>query len=165
MFDLGSAEKCVCIRRGYPSLSCDGDLILQEKGKKVTLKPKQNETAKLLVLDGCYITDNNPKCDAVFFLSTKSQAFLILSELKGADIDHAFEQIKYTQQKQPKYSDLKKVFSESTKKAVTEHAFIISNYQVSKVDLQKLEKNHGLRVKAILHSEAITKMPDLREYL
>jgi len=165
MFNLGEAETCVCKRKGNPSNCCDGELRFQEKGKKVTLTPRRQEHAKLLVLDSCYITNKNPKCDAVFFLQTASQGFVLLIEVKGEDIDRAFEQIRYTKENQSQYTALKTKFIDSTGKACKEHAFIISNFQVTKIRLQQLEREHNVRVKAILYSEATTKIPDVRDYV
>jgi hypothetical protein len=99
MIDLGEFESCVCIRKSVPSDSCADRLVLQEKGKKVTLKPKQGEHAKLLVLDGCVFKDNLSKCDGIFIYEKGDKVFMILVELKGKDVNHAFEQIKYTKSK------------------------------------------------------------------
>jgi hypothetical protein len=164
MIELESFETCVCKRRGVPSDSCADQLVLQEKGKKVTLKPKIREQAKLLIFDKCLINDNQLRCDAIFFLETESKAFMILTELKGEDINHAFQQLVYTREKRSQYALLKTFFDESTGKTINEEAFVISNYQISKVGLQRLEKSHGIRVKAVLHSEASTPMPDLRNW-
>jgi len=46
-----------------------------------------------------------------------------------------------------------------------QEAFVVSNYIVSGVDKQKLEERFGIRVKAILHSEATFPVPDVRGYL
>jgi hypothetical protein len=165
MFDLGSAEACVCIRRGEPSAICDGNLRLQEKGKKAMLTPKKNEKAKLLALDGCYIKNNQPKCDAIFFLETENKAFMIFTELKGGDIDPAFEQINYTRSKQPRYAELLEAFQYATRKTVREEAFIISNHQINKAETQRFERRHGVRVKSIIHCEASSRTPELRDRL
>lgn len=165
MIDLGLFESCVCQRRGEPADSCAEEFVLQEKGKKVTLRPKGGEQAKLLVLDGCLLKDNLPKCDGVFFLEIASKAFMILAELKGGDIDHAFEQIKYTRERRNHYTLLKTHLSDSTQKIIREEAFVISNHQLDKVSHQKLEKAHGIRVKAVLHCVATSPMPDLRKWL
>lgn len=165
MIDLGAFEICVCVRPGEPSDSCAERLVLQEKGKKVTIKPRQGESAKLLVLDGCVLKDNLPKCDGVFFYEKENRAFMILVELKGADIDHAFEQIKYTRQQRKEYADLKNQFSQNRSGNIIESAFVISNHRIDQVSIQKLEKAYGIRVKAVLHSEATTPMPDLRGWL
>jgi hypothetical protein len=79
MIDLGLFESCVCQRRGEPAVSCAEEFVLQEKGKKVTLRPKGGEQAKLLVLDGCLLKDDLPKCDGVFFLEIASKAFMNLA--------------------------------------------------------------------------------------
>lgn len=90
---------------------------------------------------------------------------MILVEFKGGDIDHAFEQIKYTREKRTEYSSLKNQFSQNRKGNIIESAFVISNHRINPVSHQKLEKNYGVRVKAVLHSEATTPLPDLRKWL
>lgn len=165
MIDLGPFETCVCVRPGQPYDSCGDRLVLQEKGKKVTIKPKQGESAKLLVLDGCVFKDNLPKCDGIFFYEKANRAYMILVELKGGDIHHAFEQIKYTREKRVEYTNLKSQFSQNRSGSILESAFVISNHRIDRVSHQKLEKTYGVRVKAVLHSEATTPLPDLRTWL
>ncbi|MEB2786978.1 hypothetical protein [Algoriphagus persicinus] len=165
MIDLGRFEACVCTRKGQPSDSCEGILVLQEKGKKVTLRPKQKEQAKLVVLDGCVFKDNLPKCDGIFFYKKGNRAHMILVELKGGDIDHAFEQVKYTREQRADYTSLRSQFSRNRTGSIIESAFVISNHRLDRVSHQKLEKAYGVRVKAVLHSEATTPIPDLRTWL
>lgn len=165
MIDLGLFESCVCVRKGDPSDSCAERLVLQEKGKKVTLRPRQSESAKLLVLDGCVFKDNLLKCDGIFFYEKGNKAHMILVELKGGDIDHAFEQIKYTREQRTEYSSLKNLFSQNRSGSILESAFVISNHWIDRVSHQKLEKTYGIRVKAVLHSEATTPISDLRSWL
>ncbi|AFL84941.1 hypothetical protein Belba_2381 [Belliella baltica DSM 15883] len=165
MIDLGNFEACVCQRSGQPSESCADRLVLQEKGKKITLKPRSGESAKLLILDGCVLKDNSPKCDGVFFYEKRNTSYIILVELKGGDIDHAFEQIKYTREQRTEYTSLKNHFRQNRSGSIIESAFVISNHRIDRVTHQKLEKAHGLRLKAILHSEATTPLQDLRTWL
>ncbi len=165
MIDLGSFETCVCQRAGHPSDSCADRLVLQEKGKKVTLRSRPGEAAKLLILDGCLLNDNLPKCDGIFFYEKGNRAYMILVELKGGDIEHAFEQIKYTREHRTEYTSLKNQFSQNRTGNIFESAFVISNHRIDRVTHQKLEKAHGLRVKAVLHSEATTPLQDLRTWL
>lgn len=165
MIDLGEYESCVCVKSGEPSDSCAERLVLQEKGKKVTIKPRQGEAAKLLILDGCVLKDNLPKCDGIFFYEKANRVYMILVELKGGDIDHAFEQIKYTREQRTEYSSLKNQFRQNRKGNIIESAFVISNHRINPVSHQKLEKIYGVRVKAVLHSEATTPLPDLRKWL
>jgi hypothetical protein len=163
MINLGSFETCVCKRRGEPSDSCADQLVLQEKGKKVTLRPKSGESVKLIALDGCVFQDNLPKCDGMFVFQKGNQVYLILVELKGSDIDHAFEQVKYTREARTEYSQIKEAVSGN--RSPIESAFVISNYQIDKVSQQKLENSHKVRVKKVLHSVATSPMPDLRKHL
>ncbi len=165
MIDLGEYESCVCVRAGEPSDSCAERLVLQEKGKKVTIKPRKTESAKLLVLDGCVFKDNLPKCDGIFFYEKGNRAYMILVELKGGDIEHAFEQIKYTREQRTEYFSLKNQFGQNRSGNIFEYAFVISNHRIDAVTRQKLENNHQVRVRQVLHSEATSPMPDLREWL
>ncbi|MEX2564875.1 MAG: hypothetical protein WD431_02925, partial [Cyclobacteriaceae bacterium] len=128
MIDLGHYESCVCSRKKHPSDSCGAKMVLQEMGKKVTFRPRQRESAKLLILDGCVFKDNLPKCDGVFFFERKNSANMILVELKGGDINHAFEQIKYTREQRVEYSELRNLFRQDRKGAILESAFVISNH-------------------------------------
>jgi hypothetical protein len=165
MIDLGEFEECVCTRKGHPSDSCEDSLVLQEKGKKVTIRPRQRESAKLVVLDGCVFKDNLPKCDGIFFLEKGNKAYMILVELKGGDIDHAFEQIRYTKEQRKEYKSLRNRFNQNRTGRILESAFVISNHRIDRVSHQKFEKTYGVRVKAVLHSEATTPLPDLRTWL
>jgi hypothetical protein len=165
MIDLGSFESCVCQRAGHPSDSCADRLVLQEKGKKVTLKSRPGEAAILLILDGCVLKDNFPKCDGIFFYEKANRAYMILVELKGGDIDHAFEQIKYTREQRTEYFSLKNQFGQNRSGNIFEYAFVISNHRIDAVTRQKLENNHQVRVRQVLHSEATSPMPDLKEWL
>ncbi len=118
-----------------------------------------------MVLDGCIFKDNLPKCDGMFFYKKGTKAHMILVELKGGDINHAFEQIKYTREQRTAYKSLRSQFSQNQKGSILESAFVISNYRIDRVSHQKLEKTYGIRVKAVLHSEATTPIPDLSTWL
>jgi hypothetical protein len=165
MIDLGYFESCVCVRRGDPSDSCGERLVLQEKGKKVTIRPRHQESAKLLILDGCVFRDDFPKCDGMFFYEKGNKIFMILVELKGGDIDHAFEQVKYTRETRSEYFSLKNQVMNNRAGRPIELAFVVSNHRIDRVRHQKLENMYQVRVKAVLHSEASTPLPDLREWI
>ncbi len=165
MIDLGAFENCVCVRLGQPSDSCADRLVLQEKGKKVTIHPRPRESAKLLILDGCVLNDNLPKCDGIFFYAKGNKFYMILVELKGGDIDHAFEQVRYTRESRAEYGSMRELVSRSGDRSPIERAFVVSNHRIDKVTHQKLENTHRVRVQAVLHSEATTPMPDLRRWL
>ena len=86
--------------------------------------------------------------------------------LNGAsDIHRAFEQLSYTRWQRPEYADLKKRFNGASPGQLVETAFVVSNGMLSKPEMQRLEKTHRIRVRAVLHSEPVKKVPDLREYL
>lgn len=165
MIDLGPFESCVCQRPGQPSDSCADRLVIQEKGKKVTLRPRTRESAKLLILDACVIKDNLPKCDALFLYEKRNQLHVVLVELKGADIDHAFEQISYTKENRAEYHSIKDQVLTNRNGRLMESAFVVSNHKIDRVTHQKLENRHKVRVRQVLHSEATRPMPDLREWL
>ena len=45
-----------------------------------------------------------------------------------------------------------------------EKAFIVTNGMLPKPEIERLERQHQIRVSAVLHSEPSKKMPDLREW-
>lgn len=53
----------------------------------------------------------------------------------------------------------------SGNKKFAEKAFIVSNGMLSKPERESLENQHGIRVREVLHCEATTPVPDLRQYL
>jgi len=140
MIDLGQFESCVCVRRGEPSESCADRFVLQEKGKKITLRPKQGERVKLLVLDGCIFKDTRSKCDGIFFFEKGNSTYIILVELKGGDIDHAFEQIKFARENRQIYSDLRNQLGQDRSGKVCEDTFVISNHRLDKVSHQSWKR-------------------------
>ncbi|WP_201296883.1 MULTISPECIES: hypothetical protein [Halomonadaceae] len=140
--------------------------MLEEQGKKVSLSLRANEEAKALVLDGCVFTNNAMKCDAMYLFKGHNKKVVVLVELKGAgDIPHAFEQLAYTRFQRAEYSQLKQLLDTSGPGQMAEKAFIVSNGMLSKPAIERLEKAHGIRVGAVLHSEPSSKVPDLREWL
>lgn len=145
---------------------CKTDLMLEEQGKKVNLTLRAHEDARALVLDGCVFTDNDTKCDALYMYQGSGKKVMALVELKGAnDIPRAFEQLAYTRRNRPEYADLKQRFDSAAAGPLEEKAFVVSNGFLPKPTHERLEKTHGIRVRAILHSEPVKKVPDLREYL
>jgi len=111
-------------------------------------------------------TDSNPKCDALFLYSAPGRKVMALVELKGAcDIPHAFEQLAYTRRHRTEYADLKQRLDGTGLGQLFEKAFVVSNGMLTKPEQERLEKAHGIRVSAVLHSEPAKKVPDLREWL
>jgi hypothetical protein len=165
MIDLGEFETCVCTSRGIPNTLCDGNLSFEEKGKKVKITTRAGEEAKALAIDQCLCTDNETKCDGMFLYRRQNKHWMILIELKGREIDHAFEQLHYMRTNRPEYQQIETLFMTNQKGIPKHEAFVVSNYIVSGVDKQKLEERFGIRVKAILHSEATSPVPDVRRFL
>ena len=56
-------------------------------------------------------------------------------------------------------------FYDTDTKKVTEKFAIVSNGTLEKNQLEELENRYNIRVKKILHSEATTPIPDLKELL
>lgn len=166
MIDLDSYAKCACKRMGNTFPMCKTDLMLEEQGKKVTLTLRVHEEAKALVLDGCVFTDNDIRCDALYLYQGGGKKVMALVELKGAnDIPRAFEQLAHTRKRRLEYADLKQRFDSARPGKLVEKAFVVSNGVLTKPEHEHLEKIHGIRVTAVLHSEPVKKIPDLREWL
>jgi len=165
MIDTTPYQHCECMRMGNQFAVCKSELSLEEKGKKVTLTPRRGEEAKAIVLDGCVFTDNNIKCDALYLFNGNGKKVAALVELKGAgDIRHAFEQLAYTRKHRPEYQVLKSGLDKSAQGQILEKAFIVTNGMLPKPEREKLENAHGIRISAVLQSEASSKIPDLRDW-
>lgn len=166
MIDVSPYEHCAC-RRMQNSLSlCQGDLQIAEQGKTVRLTLRRNEEAKVLVLDGCVFTDADKKCDAVYLFKSKSKKVIALVELKGAQhLMKAFAQLAHTRFNRPQYGYIKNHLDQSGPGKCVEKAFVVSNGQLSKPEISRLENFHGIRVSAIVSSEPTANVPDLRGWL
>jgi hypothetical protein len=75
------------------------------------------------------------------------------------------KQLHYMRTNRPEYKQIKTLFMAEQTGSLKHEAFVVSNYIVSGVDKHKLEEKYGIRVKAILHSEATSPVPDVRRYL
>lgn len=137
-----------------------------EQGKKIRLTPKGKEQVISIVLDGCVFTDNKQKCDGLFLFIAKNRKVAVLIELKGAgDIPHAFEQLAYVRSNRHEYAVFLERLNERPGPKAIEKAFIVSNGLLSKPEKERLEKQHGMRVGAVLHCEAATPIPELRPFI
>ena len=165
MIDTTPFEHCECLRMGNAYSLCQSELSLEEQGKKVCVIPRQDEEAKVLVLDGCVFSDNQIKCDALFLFRGHNRKVAALVELKGAgDIPHAFEQLAYTRTSRPEYRQLADQLDNTGPGRLNEQAFVVTNGLLSKPDRERLENAHGIRVKAVLQSEPSGKVPNLRDW-
>ena len=165
MIQLGKFENCVCRNNGVPDKLCSGILSFEEKGKKVKLSIRPGEEAKALVIDQCVCTDTRMKCDGMFLYRRRNKHWMIMVELKGGDIEHAFEQLAFMKTQRAEYKEIEALFMQNQTGKPKHEAFIVSNHMVSLVKQQKLENRNRIRVKTILHSEATSPLPDIRVYL
>lgn len=90
---------------------------------------------------------------------------MILIELKGTHVEDAFEQLLYMQTQRSEYKEIEALFMAGQNGRLHREAFIVSNFKRNEVEKQRLENRYGIRVKAILHSEATSPVPDVRAYL
>ena len=162
MIDLGRFEECVCRRKGVPNVLCEDNLILEEKGIKVRLSLRTGEEAKALVIDQCVCQDDDLKCDGMFLYRRKSRHWMIMVELKGSNIEHAFKQLAYMKHNRPEHNEIEQLFAAGQNGAMCHQAYIVSNCTLSTVQQQKLEHFYNIRIKKILHSEATKPIPDIR---
>jgi len=169
MIDLGNQKHCICKKHNNRQDECLNEYTIREKGKTVKLKVKNNdESCCAIVIDQCVIIDNNTKCDALFLFHSMTKKVSFLTELKGAgDIPKAFRQLSYTKNKRNEYSTIIDKFGlvENSKISVNQKFIIVSNGILDKNEREKLENEYKIRVTAILHSEATTPIPNLRDYI
>jgi len=163
MVDLGEKNHCKCVQYDNNNSVCVNEFTISENGKTVKLTPETGENVEVIVIDGCIITADVPKCDALFLYHSRSKSYSILVELKGAsDIPRAFEQLTKTKNS-TEYIDIYGKFCEYSNRTVYEKCFIVSNGMISKPVHEKLEKENSIRITAILHSEPCRTVPDLRD--
>lgn len=166
MINVAPFQHCVCQKMSNTQNACLSEFGFLEQGKKVKLTPKKDEEVCAVVLDGCVFTDNSLKCDGLFLFASHTRKAAVLVELKGAgDIAHAFEQLAYVRQKRPEYTALLAGLNLLPGHKAIEKAFVVSNGFLTKPQKEKLERQHGIRVEALLHCEAVTQVPDLRQYI
>ena len=167
MIDLDDKNHCICpkIRVADTPDECITQYTISEQGKSITLKPKNNQEIVLaIVTDQCIIKDKHTKCDALYLYKKTNNKYSFLLELKGAgDIEKAFKQLSYTRDNREQYKEIIKKFYEVDNKNVEEKFVIVSNGTLEKTRLEELENFYKIRVKKILHSEATTPIPDLKE--
>lgn len=167
MIDLGINNHCICKKYKNTQTECVDEYTIMEQGKSVRLSSKNgNEKVCTIIIDQCLITGNQTKCDALFLFHSKSKKVSFLTELKGAgDIPKAFSQLSYTQKNRNEYKDTIKKFKELDSQSVIEKFIIVSNGFLDKTRQEELENEHKIRVTAILHSEATSPVPNLRDYI
>ena len=164
MIDLGVHNNCICKKYSNTQDECINEFTIREQGKTVKLEPKNSsDKVAAIIIDKCLIKDNNPKCDALFLYQQGSNKYSFLVELKGAgDIPKAFFQLDYTRKNRIEYKNIIEKFQ--VPKQNQKYA-IVSNGMLSKPELENLENQYKIRVKKILHCEATTPIPDLKEII
>ncbi len=165
MIEVMRFEHCVCRKMDNYHQCCADAFTLAERGKKVKFSVRTGEQVKAIVIDGCVCTDNGKKCDGLFLFSSHQRSAAFLVELKGGDLSHAFEQLQFTKEKRPEYLELVSMLASNSGRKVIEKSFIISNKIVNLIEQEQLENRYRFRVHRILHCEATTKIPDLRDCL
>jgi len=165
MIDLNPWQACVCKKFDNLPKQCQGEYTISEQGKSIRLIPRSGEHALAIVLDGCVMKDNDPKCDALFLYMSRTRKYSFLVEIKGAgDIRKAFHQLSHTS-KRTEYEDILNRFRQTDGKPVVPKFAVVSNGMLSKPVLERLEKHYQIRVKKILHCEATTPVPDLKSLI
>ncbi len=166
MINLENNSHCVCKQFNNDQRTCVNAYTIREQGKTVKLTPSVGEQVMAIVLDGCVIHDNRPRADALFLYKSGTRKYSFLVEIKGgADIVRAFEQLRYTRDDRLEYQKILALFRQMENGKIVERFVIVSNAQLSRVESEKLENAHNIRVRKILHCEATTPVPDLRELL
>lgn len=166
VIDLSPNNHCICQRYENTQEACINEYTIMEQGKSVTLEPKNGEQVTAIIIDGCLITDNDPKCDALFLYDKGNRKFSFLVELKGAgDLPRAFKQLSYTRDNRREYWEIINRFNQTGSPRVQEKFVIVSNGMLSKPEIEVLEREYHILVKQILHSEPTTPRPDLKELI
>ena len=161
MIDLKSKAKCICQKyNSYPK-ECINEYTFRDDKKQVKLEPKSGEATLLIAIDHCLI-DNQKlrKCDCLFiYTKSNHQTYSFLTELKGKNhIASAFEQLSITRT----YSDYQEIINHYNIPKSQQKYAIVSDVQLNKLDIRKLEKKHNIRVGSLLHSDPQSKIPDLK---
>jgi len=167
MIDVGRFAGCVCkkMRSSNSGLGlCDGEFGFSEKGKSVRMELRSGEEGLAMVLDGCVFTDGNaPKCDGLFLFRKNGKKVAALIELKSAcHIDDAFPQLAYVRYQRAEYGKIVASLETSGSGSVHHIAYIVSNGKLDTSRKERLEDEHGIRVKSILYCDSISSIPCIR---
>jgi len=158
-----SMTVCVCASNGIPCTLCCDSLCFEENGKHVKLIPRKAERATALALDQCIFRDNDLKCDGLFVLSQPNKSYVLLVELKGVDIPHAYEQIAYVLNSRAEYRHILDHVRSNTTGSLVQKSFIVSNGVLGAKDKRKLERVWSIRPVLIAGQKPADKAPDLRD--
>jgi hypothetical protein len=67
-------------------------IVVEEKGRRLVIENSTRRLIKVVTVDGCLINDKRIRCDYLFEVNTADES-VIYVELKGSDIDYAFNQL------------------------------------------------------------------------
>jgi hypothetical protein len=159
--------QCICLANKRPCDLCCGDLCFIDEGIHVVFRPKKDEVAIAVALDGCVFTDNRKKCDGMFVLSRSDRTDLLLVEMKGSHLEDAYEQIAYVAKHRQEYTDIVSHLARlaPAKLRVRETSVIVSTGLINPRDREKLEKAWGIRPAIITVQKPARAAPDLRKNL
>jgi len=166
-FVPANLARCICLANKLPCDLCCGDLCFLDAGIHVVFRPKKNEAAVAVALDGCVFTDNRKKCGGMFVLLRSHQIDVLLVELKGSHLVDAYEQIAYVVNSRQEYADAVSHLASfaPNNRRVRESSVIVSTRKIDKRDREKLEKAWGVRPEIITAQKPASAAPDLRKYL
>jgi len=146
------AIRCICLGKDCPQKLCADQYTLREQGIQVKLKPKSKnskQTVKAIVVDGCLLGNKTKKCDGLFIFSQAQKTYIALIELKGSNIEDAFEQLSCTRDSQ-EYRNIHKSIRESFKHTLVERWFIITSRTIGARERCQYEKEYDkIRLKVI----------------
>ena len=159
--------QCICLANKRPCDLCCGDLCFMDEGIHVVFRPKKDEVAIDVALDGCVFTDNRKKCDGMFVLFRSHRIDVLLVELKGSHLEDAYEQIAYVVNHRQEYADVvsHQASLAPINRRVRESSVIVSTGKINKRDREKLEKAWGVRPAIITAQKPASAAPDLRKFL
>ena len=159
--------QCICLANKRPCDLCCGDLCFMDEGIHVVFRPKKDEVAIAVALDGCVFTDNRKKCDGMFVLSRSDRTGLLLVEMKGSHLEDAYQQIAYVVNNRQEYTDIVSHLASLApgKLRVRETSVIVSTGLINPRDREKLEKAWGIRPAIFMVQKPARAAPDLRKYL
>ncbi|MCO3935654.1 hypothetical protein [Pseudomonas aeruginosa] len=67
-------------------------VVAEELGRKLVINNNSRQTMSKVRVDGCVVTDNSLRCDYLFELGQPMEKVIYL-ELKGRNVEHAYEQL------------------------------------------------------------------------
>lgn len=69
-----------------------GVVTAEENKRKLVINNPGGKTVLKVLIDNCVVKDNSPRCDYMFEIGSPIERIIYL-ELKGCDVDRAFEQL------------------------------------------------------------------------